>query len=62
MIHAQFEMLAKSPHRGRLRDDLQPGLREHHAGSHTIFYVVEPKRITIVDILHERMDPALHLS
>ena len=59
-LHAldkQFHALAKSPLKGRTRDDVAPGLRSFLEGSHIIFYVPRRKDIVIIDVLHQRMDP-----
>lgn len=49
------------PYLGRARDDLSPGLRGLRAGSHIIFYRSDEQAVTIVRLLHERMDPARHI-
>jgi toxin ParE1/3/4 len=60
-IDQKFHYLSKNPTAGRIRDEVKPGIRSLHEGRHVIFYLQKGKRIIIVDILHERMDPALHL-
>jgi toxin ParE1/3/4 len=60
-LDACFSRLAASPALGCARDELQPGLRSHLQGSHVIFYFVRGKDVVIVDVLHARMDPSLHL-
>jgi toxin ParE1/3/4 len=49
------------PHLGRSRDDLQPELRSLLAGHHLIYYLVDERTITVIRILHAKMDPARHL-
>lgn len=55
-LDKQCHALAKSPQKGRPRDDIAPGLRSFPEGSHIIFYVSHRKDIVIIDILHQRMD------
>lgn len=59
----RFSELAQAPNLGRRREQLQPGLRSYHEGHHIIFYKGESHGdIVIIDILHESMEPALHLK
>ena len=55
------EDLLAHPQLGHARDDLLPGLRGLRAGSHMIYYLVDERMVTIVRVLHTRMDPARHL-
>lgn len=57
-----FHTIAQFPMKGRARDELFASLRSYHEGKHVIFYLPHREDIIIVDILHERMDPSLHLS
>jgi toxin ParE1/3/4 len=61
-LDRRFHELAKSPGKGRSRDELWKGLRSYREGKHVIFYFAERKEIIIADILHERMEPSLHLE
>jgi toxin ParE1/3/4 len=58
---AMHELLVH-PHLGRARDDLSPGLRGLRAESHIIYYLSDERTITIVRLLHARMDPSTHLQ
>ena len=58
----RFHDLAAAPEKGRSREALIPGLRSYQEGHHIIFYIVDTEGIIIADILHERMEPALHLK
>ncbi len=60
-LDARFHILAVSPKQGQSRDEIHPDLRSWHEGSHVIFYLVRKQEIQIVGILHEKMDPILHL-
>ncbi|WP_414122692.1 type II toxin-antitoxin system RelE/ParE family toxin [Corynebacterium nuruki] len=60
-IRAAVERLADVPDRGRPCPDIREGYRRYAVGSHLIFYRTSHARIDIVRILHQRMDPTLHL-
>lgn len=52
-----FQLLAASPALGRTCDEILPGYRKFHQGSHLIFYRGgERSVIEIVRILHKSMD------
>lgn len=57
----RFALLATQPGAGRAIDGVRPGYRRAQLGSHLIFYRQVPGGIEIARILHEHMDPALHL-
>ena len=54
-----FELL-KHPLVGRSRDELGPGLRIRRSGKHAIYYRSDEQTVTIVRILHVKMDPMRH--
>lgn len=43
------------------RDDLVHGIRSWLVGSHVIYYQAPPDTISIIRILHERVDPSQHV-
>ena len=49
-------MLAESPDMGRPCDDIKAGYRQYHIGRHLIFYRQSEAGITVIRILHDRMD------
>ena len=59
LIAAMHELLVH-PHLGRAREDLSPGLRGLLAESHVIYYLADERTVTIVRLLHARMDPSRH--
>lgn len=77
LIKEAVERLAEEPERpgSRLREELCPGVRSFHieiaarrrgAASHIVYYARGPMSdgrdgIVILRVLHERMDPVLHL-
>jgi len=78
LIKEAIERLAEEPERlgSRLREDLWPGVRSFHveiaarrrgAASHIVYYARGPMAdggdgVVVLRVLHERMDPVLHLS
>lgn len=54
--------LVEHPHLGRDRGDLALGLRALTVAHHVIFYQVDEHTVTIVRVLHARMDPARHIG
>lgn len=61
-LYQRFDELAACPTKGRPRDGLRQGLRSYSEGKHVIFYVEDgPDGIIVVDVLHQKMELALHL-
>ncbi|MBF6284489.1 type II toxin-antitoxin system RelE/ParE family toxin (plasmid) [Nocardia farcinica] len=57
-----IERVADRPGIGRACEELRPGYRRLPTGSHTLYYrITEDGVVAIVRILHQRMDPDLHL-
>jgi toxin ParE1/3/4 len=46
---------------GTRRDDIHTGLRAHPVRKHVIFYRETKTELVIVRVLHESMNPELHL-
>ena len=57
-----IELLASNPNMGHSAEDILPEYLRFHHESHTIFYKNLSSSILVVRILHERMDPKLHLK
>lgn len=49
-------LLAENPDLGVLRSDILPGLRSFPCDHHVIFYRVGKSTVTILRVLHERMN------
>ena len=60
-IRAAIERIAADPERGRRRDEIREGYRCYSIGSHRIYYLTNAKTVDVIRILHQRMDPSLHL-
>lgn len=53
--------LANDPMRGRPREELGADCRSFRRGRHVIFYHAAEGGIDVIRILHDAMDPALHV-
>ncbi len=51
-----IEKLALSPRLGRTRGDVAPSVRSFPIGRHVAFYVESERGITVLRVLHPRMD------
>ena len=60
-IRAAIERIANDPVRGRACDEIRVGYRRYGIGGHLVFYVVSAEGVDVIRILHQRMDPTLHL-
>lgn len=56
-----IESIDHDPGVGKDRRELSTGMRSLAVGRHLVFYTQEPGAVIIVRILHQRMDPQLHL-
>ena len=56
-----FKAVRDTPGIGTRRDDIHTGLRAHPVRKHVIFYRETKTELTIVRVLHESMNPDLHL-
>ena len=61
-LEALAQNLADFPDLGVKRSNLVTGLISFPYLSHTLFYLKQPHGITVIRILHTRMDPQRHLS
>jgi toxin ParE1/3/4 len=62
-LKRQIERVAKNPRHGQPRDDLSEGLRCAREGRHLILYRAdEGAVITVIRVIHERMDIPMHVG
>ena len=54
-------LLSESPQIGRALDKIKKGIYKHDHDYHAIFYLIESENIFVVRILHQQMNPMLHL-
>ena len=59
-IQAAIEKVASNPKLGKSCEDVRPGYLRYPVGSHVLFYGIAGAHITIIRILHQRMDFARH--
>lgn len=55
-LELALQQLALAPGMGRRREAIAPGMRSFPAAGHIVFYTERKSRITILRILHPRMD------
>jgi toxin ParE1/3/4 len=60
-IRAAVERVADDPRRGHPCDEIRPGYRRYSIGSHLLFYFPHPDGVSVIRVLHQRMDPTRHL-
>jgi toxin ParE1/3/4 len=60
-IRLRCRYVSENPSTGRKNDHIKPGYRFVVSGPHTIFYRETASSVTIIRILHSRMDPSRHL-
>lgn len=53
--------LAADPEHGKRRDELRPGYRSKRIEHHVVFYTFTASELRVRRVLHEVMDPDLHL-
>jgi toxin ParE1/3/4 len=56
-----MKKLSNDPKYGNIRSDIKRGYHSFFEGSHTIYYIIQADHIAILDILHQSMDPNLHI-
>jgi len=61
MLDDAFYTLAKTPSLGKIRPEVYHAIRSLHVGKHVVFYIQKKKHVVIVHVLHERMEPSLHI-
>ena len=57
-LELRIRKLALSPEAGRLREDVAPSVRSFPIGRHVMFYLTSESGITVLRVLHPRMDIA----
>jgi len=60
-LHVCMQDLADTPSKGTERPELKKGYYSKFIGSHTIYYRISDTHIGIIDILHQAMEPKLHI-
>lgn len=57
-----LQTVSEAPFIGRECNDLREGVRRHDFQKYAIFYRVREHDIFVIRILHQQMNPLLHLS
>ena len=57
-----FEELAANPRLGRERNDVKAGYRSFPQGRHVVFYLIVPKGVEVIGIVHQSVDVDAHLG
>ena len=60
-LHACMQDLAENPSKGTERPEIKKGYYSKFIASHTIYYCMNSTQIGIIDILHQAMEPKLHI-
>lgn len=55
-LQIALQKLSLTPEIGRERDAIAPGVRSHTVAAHVAFYIQRKDGITILRLLHPRMD------
>ncbi|MDT0498131.1 type II toxin-antitoxin system RelE/ParE family toxin [Algiphilus sp. W345] len=61
MLRKEMRAAAANPERGRERNEIKPGYYSVPAEKHHIYYRIGDAHIEIIDVLHQSMEPSLHL-
>jgi toxin ParE1/3/4 len=56
LIEARIKEIANGKAASRRADEVGPGLRRALAGSHVVFFREDAEAVTVVRVLHQRMD------
>ena len=57
-----FEELAANPRFGRERSEVKAGYRSFPQGRHVVFYLIVPKGVEVIGIVHQSVDVDAHLG
>jgi plasmid stabilization system protein ParE len=57
-----MDQLTRHPHVGEIREDIPAGMRAKPVEQHIIFYRVDDEGITVIRMLHSKMDAPAHLG
>jgi toxin ParE1/3/4 len=61
-IERGLGQLAEAPEKGKDRNALLPGYWSKHVERHVVFYTFDDHELRVRRVLHEVMDPSLHLG
>jgi toxin ParE1/3/4 len=61
-LEVRMERLTRNPRMGKSRELLRPGYRSWPVGRHIVFYRIDEAEVTVVRVLHEKMDPEIQFN
>jgi toxin ParE1/3/4 len=61
-LDSDMQQLIRTPMIGKSRSSLREGYRSLYVGRHVVYYRLHAEAVEIVRVLHDRMDPTLHLG
>ena len=62
MLRDRMRLAAKNPEKGKERSDIKTGYYSIQAERHHIYYRVRDTHIEIIDVLHQSMEPKIHIG
>lgn len=62
MLRNRMRAAAKNPETGRERSAIKVGYYCVQAEKHHIYYRIRDTRIEIIDVLHQSMEPKIHIG
>jgi len=61
MLRERMRVAAQNPEKGKARNDIKEGYYSIQAEKHHIYYRVRATHVEIIDVLHQSMEPGLHI-
>ena len=62
MLRERMRTAAKNPEKGKVRDDIKTGYYCIQVEKHNIYYRIRNSHIEIIDVLHQSMEPKIHIG
>ena len=62
MLRDRMRAAAKNPEKGKERGDVKTGYYSLQAEKHPIYYRIRDSHIEIIDVLHQSMEPKIHIG
>ena len=62
MLRDRMRLAAKKPGKGKERSDIKAGYYSIQAEKHHIYYRIRDTHIEVIDVLHQSMEPKLHIG
>lgn len=62
MLRNTMREAAKNPEKGKDRSEIKKGYYSVRAEKHNIYYRIRETHIEIIDVLHQSMEPRLHIN